>query len=161
MGIFDSMMGNKAKESQANAGAQERFMALKQKYAVVLSSIEQKHVQLQNLHVENDKLFVRGVAPSSDVKDAVWNEVKKVDASFSDLTLDLSVSDTAAAAPAKQPQADHYTVKAGDTLSKIAQQFYGDKMAYMRIFDANKDILKDPNKIDVGQQLKVPKVATS
>ena len=49
-----------------------------------------------------------------------------------------------------------YEVKAGDTLSKIAKQEYGDANAYMVIFKANKDILKNPNLIHPGQKLKIP-----
>jgi nucleoid-associated protein YgaU len=49
-----------------------------------------------------------------------------------------------------------YEVKAGDTLSKIAKQEYGDANQWKRIFDANKDILKDPDKIYPGQMLKLP-----
>ena len=49
-----------------------------------------------------------------------------------------------------------YEVKAGDTLSKIAKQEYGDVNAYMVIFEANKDILKNPNLIHPGQKLKIP-----
>jgi nucleoid-associated protein YgaU len=47
-------------------------------------------------------------------------------------------------------------VKAGDTLSKISKQYYGDANEYMRIFYANRDKLRDPDKIQVGQQLIVP-----
>ncbi|MBM3344421.1 MAG: LysM peptidoglycan-binding domain-containing protein [Betaproteobacteria bacterium] len=49
-----------------------------------------------------------------------------------------------------------YEVKPGDTLSKIAKQEYGDANAYMIIFEANKDILKNPNLIHPGQKLKIP-----
>jgi nucleoid-associated protein YgaU len=49
-----------------------------------------------------------------------------------------------------------YTVKPGDTLSKISKQFYGSATDYMRIFEANKDKLTDPDKIQVGQELKIP-----
>jgi len=49
-----------------------------------------------------------------------------------------------------------YTVKAGDSLSKIAKHEYGDANAWPKIFEANKDILKDPNKIFPGQKLKIP-----
>jgi nucleoid-associated protein YgaU len=49
----------------------------------------------------------------------------------------------------------HDVVK-GDTLSKIAQKYYGDASLYMKIFEANKNILKDPDKIQVGQRLRIP-----
>ena len=49
-----------------------------------------------------------------------------------------------------------YEVVGGDTLSKIAKKFYGDANKYMKIFEANKDQLKDPDKIKVGQKLKIP-----
>jgi nucleoid-associated protein YgaU len=47
-------------------------------------------------------------------------------------------------------------VQAGDTLSKISKHFYGDANKYMKIYDANRDQLSDPNKIQVGQVLHVP-----
>jgi nucleoid-associated protein YgaU len=49
-----------------------------------------------------------------------------------------------------------YEVKAGDTLSKIAKREYGSADEWNRIFEANKDILKDPNKIYPGQKLRIP-----
>jgi nucleoid-associated protein YgaU len=49
-----------------------------------------------------------------------------------------------------------HEVKSGETLSKIAKQYYGDASLYMTIFEANKDILKDPNLIKVGQKLRIP-----
>lgn len=49
-----------------------------------------------------------------------------------------------------------YVVKSGDTLSRIAKEFYGDANKYMDIFNANTDILSDPNKIKPGQELKIP-----
>ncbi len=49
----------------------------------------------------------------------------------------------------------HEVVK-GDTLSKIAAKYYGDANLYMKIFEANRDILKDPNLIQIGQKLRIP-----
>jgi nucleoid-associated protein YgaU len=49
-----------------------------------------------------------------------------------------------------------YEVKSGDSLSKIAKHEYGDANAWPTIFEANKDILKDPNKIFPGQKLRIP-----
>ena len=53
-------------------------------------------------------------------------------------------------------EADVYTVQSGDTLWKIAQQAYGDGSKYMKIFEANTDVLKDPDHIYPGQELKIP-----
>ena len=54
------------------------------------------------------------------------------------------------------PYAQYYVVRKGDTLSKIAEQFYGDPTLYPRIFDANRDVLVDPNRIKPGQRLRIP-----
>jgi nucleoid-associated protein YgaU len=57
---------------------------------------------------------------------------------------------------ADNPYAQHYVVQKGDTLSKIAEEVYGDKMLYPQIFEANRDILSDPNKLKPGQKLRIP-----
>jgi nucleoid-associated protein YgaU len=49
-----------------------------------------------------------------------------------------------------------HEVKSGETLSKIAQHYYGDASLYPKIFEANRDVLKDPNMIRVGQKLRIP-----
>ncbi len=49
-----------------------------------------------------------------------------------------------------------HEVKSGETLGKIAQRYYGDASLYPKIFEANKDVLKDPNMIRVGQKLRIP-----
>jgi nucleoid-associated protein YgaU len=49
-----------------------------------------------------------------------------------------------------------HEVKKGETLWKIAEQYYGDGSLYPKIFDANRDILKDPNRINIGQKLRIP-----
>ena len=54
------------------------------------------------------------------------------------------------------PQATYHTVEKGDSLSKIAKEVYGDPMKYPAIFDANKPMLKDPDKIYPGQVLRIP-----
>jgi nucleoid-associated protein YgaU len=62
--------------------------------------------------------------------------------------------------PAAAPQAafDTYTVKGGDSLSKIAKNFYGDAQQWHKIHQANLDKIKNPDLIEVGWQLKIPKV---
>ena len=153
MGLFDKMFGQGAAVAQQAPNAQQRFDQLKQKYQPVLAMIEQQRVQLQNLHVQDNKLYVRGIAPSEEAKAYVWTEITKINAKADDITADFSVRPAAAAAPVA---AQSYTVKAGDTLSKIAKEFYKDSNEYMRIFYANRDKLKDPDKIQVGQVLSIP-----
>jgi nucleoid-associated protein YgaU len=133
---------------------------LKSKYQSALTAIQQQGVRLAHMHVQDGKLFLQGEAPSEQAKNEVWNKVKAVDPSYSDLTLDLTVNPALASAQKTGAAASGgmqtYTVKSGDTLSKIAQQVYGDSGQYMRIFEANRDKLKDPDKIQVGQQLTIP-----
>lgn len=137
----------------------QRLNELKQKYAAALRMIEQQGVRLQNVHVENNKLLIRGQAPSADAKNRVWDQIKLIDPSFSnDLVADITVDPNAPQSSSAGPTAgaQTYQVKSGDTLSKIAKQFYGDAGAYMTIFNANRDKLSDPDKIQPGQQLTIP-----
>jgi len=52
---------------------------------------------------------------------------------------------------------EFYVIQAGDTLSKIAKRVYGDAMQYPKIFEANKEVIDDPDKIFVGQKIRLPK----
>jgi nucleoid-associated protein YgaU len=123
---------------------------LKIKYQSVIQQIQDQRVQLANLHVQDGKLLMKGTAPSLEAANKVWDEIKRINPKLDDIIADFPVD--AAKASAYQT----YTVKAGDTLSKISKQFYGNANDYMRIFDANKDQLKNPDQIKVGQQLKIP-----
>jgi len=58
----------------------------------------------------------------------------------------------------EEPAAEFYTVKKGDSLSKIAKRYYGDPMKYKQLFEANRPLLKDPNKVFPGQQIRIPKL---
>ena len=60
------------------------------------------------------------------------------------------------AASAPEAQVRTYTVVSGDTLSKIAKQYYGDANDWPKIFDANRDKLSNPDRINVGQVLRIP-----
>ncbi len=60
-------------------------------------------------------------------------------------------------APAPEEETEFYTVKSGDSLSKIAKHYYGDPMKYPVIFEANREVIKDPDLIYPGQQLRIPK----
>jgi nucleoid-associated protein YgaU len=62
--------------------------------------------------------------------------------------------------PPEEPEpepAEYYEIVSGDTLGAIAKRFYGKSSAYMKIFEANKDIIEDPNKIYPGQKIIIPK----
>ncbi|MFH1574929.1 MAG: LysM peptidoglycan-binding domain-containing protein [Acidobacteriota bacterium] len=136
----------------------DRFEELKSKYQPVLRLIEQSKVRLQNLHVQDNRLFLRASAPSQEVKNRIWDQIKLVNPKYDDLTADITI-DAGLAPPPPSPAASPatYTVQPGDTLSKISKQHFGDANKYMRIFEANRDQLDDPNKIRVGQVLKIPK----
>ena len=142
------------------ASQEERLNSLKKKYQPVLNSIQQQNVLLEHVHVQNDKLFIGAVAPSEEIKNRIWDQIKLVDPSYSDLTADIRVEQRAqtagAAAGGGEQQSQIYTVQPGDTLSKISERFYGSAQQYMRIFEANRDKLSDPNKIQPGQRLNIP-----
>ncbi|HTL45713.1 MAG TPA: LysM peptidoglycan-binding domain-containing protein [Vicinamibacterales bacterium] len=132
-------------------------MDLRGKYAYAIDTAKKLGFQGAATQ-EGDKLHFKGTVHSEDEKNQIWNAIKTIPSWQSDITADITV--------VPQPQAvgtsgggasqRSYTVKSGDTLSKIAKEFYGDANAYHRIFDANRDKLKDPNKIDVGQVLNIP-----
>jgi nucleoid-associated protein YgaU len=137
----------------------DKFEQLKMKYQSVLNFIQSQGVQLQNLNMEGDKLLIRATAPSADLKNRVWDQIKLVDPSFSDLIADIQAPAAAAAAAGgapSTPSARTYTVQAGDSLSKISKQFYGDANKYMTIFNANKDKMSDPDKVKIGTELIIP-----
>jgi nucleoid-associated protein YgaU len=138
------------------------FERLKQKYQPVLNLMGQLQVQVQNLNMQGNQLLIRGTAPSADAKNKVWDQVKLIDSSHSDLICDISVSQqapvtmTAGASASGGHAQRRYTVRAGDTLSKISREYYGDPNQFTKIFNANRSILKDPNSISPGQELVIP-----
>lgn len=159
MGLFDKMFGRGANEAQQQPNADQRFNELKGRYQTVLSVADQQHIQFQNLHVQDNKLYIKGIAPSEDAKNKFWDQIKLVNGNWQDeVTADISVDESrAVGATAGGGQSQQtYTVKSGDTLSKISKQYYGDSSEYMRIFYANREKLHDPDKIQVGQQLVIP-----
>ena len=135
-------------------------MNLRQKYDHAIQVA--KSVRMQGAAEERDgKLHFDGVVNSEDEKNQIWNAIKTSSSWQQEVVADLRVAPKAAAAPAPAPaQAQTYTVKAGDTLSKIAKEHLGNANAYMEIFNANRDQLSDPDKIKPGQVLKLP-VATT
>lgn len=160
MGLFDKMFGRGASEAEKQPDSQQRFNTLKQKYTSVLNAADQEKIQFVNLHVQENKLYIKAIAPSEEAKNKFWDQIKLVNPSQDDITADISVDTSramgAAAGGGAGQGGETYTVKGGDTLSKISKQYYGDANEYMRIFYANRDTLKDPDKIQVGQQLTIP-----
>ena len=139
----------------------DKFEELKAKYQSVLNFIQQQqNANLQNVNMEGDRLLIRAAAPSQDVKNKIWDQIKLVDPSYSDLIADISAPAAAAAAAGGAPSAGAgprtYTVQAGDNLSKISKHFYGDPNQYMKIVNANKETLPDPDKIKPGMELNIP-----
>ncbi|HET8678288.1 MAG TPA: LysM peptidoglycan-binding domain-containing protein, partial [Blastocatellia bacterium] len=80
----------------------------------------------------------------------VWDKIKEIDPDLKDgdLTLNLTA--------ARQDIYGEYEVKSGDTLSSIAKNISKGSLGYQQIFDANRDTLSDPDKIQPGQRLKIP-----
>jgi nucleoid-associated protein YgaU len=123
---------------------------LKAKYQSAIDLAKKRGVVLKNVHIENEKLLIRGAAPNQGIKNEVWDAIKKIDANYPDLAADITID------PGLKVPETIYEVAAGDTLSKIAKKFYGDAGQYMRIFEANQDQLTDPDKIKAGQKLRIP-----
>lgn len=133
-----------------------QLQTLKAKYQSVLSFLQREKVRLQNLHVQDGKLVLRGVAPSESVKNEVWDQIKLVDPSFRDLLAEITVSPDATAAPAA-PAVRSYTVVKGDSLWKIAEKFFGAGAQFARLIEANPDKLHDKDSvIHPGDVLKIP-----
>jgi nucleoid-associated protein YgaU len=105
------------------------------------------------------KLHFKGTVASEAEKNQIWDAIKTIPTWQKDVNADIRVTGAPAqaAAPAAAPAAAKtYTVKAGDTLSAIAQEHLGSAGAYMKIFELNKDQLTDPDKIKPGQVLRLP-----
>ena len=106
--------------------------------------------------VNGDKAVLTGSAPSQEAMEKI---VLCAGNQFGIAQVDCQMKVDApagAAAAAPAGESTFYTVKSGDTLSKIAQEHYGAANKYMVIFEANKPMLADPDKIKVGQSLRIP-----
>ena len=93
------------------------------------------------------KLYMKGTVRTQDEANKIWDALKTIPDWKNEVVADIT---------ATGPADETYTVKAGDTLSKIAKEKLGDANAYHAIFDANRDQLSDPDKIKPGQVLKIP-----
>ena len=104
------------------------------------------------------KLEFKGTVATEADKNEIWNAIKTIPTWQKDIVADIQVTGgpAAAAPPAGGSAKQTYTVEPGDTLSKIAKAQLGDGGAYMKIFEANRDQLTDPDKIKPGQVLRMP-----
>ena len=110
-----------------------------------------------NVSVDNDMVRVTGEVDSEEHAEKIALALGNVEG-VSKVDNDLTVKrkEAAAEAPPKAPKARFHQVESGDSLSKIAKKFYGDPMKYNKIFEANKPMLSDPEKIYPGQMLRIP-----
>ncbi len=109
--------------------------------------------------VADDTVTVTGEANNQQERELavlVLGNTKGVARVNDQITLAAQPAAASAAGAAPPAQATFYTVKSGDTLSKIAKEHYGDANRYGEIFDANRPMLKDPDKIYPGQALRIP-----
>lgn len=125
-----------------------------------------KSLRMDGSAVEKDgKLHFNGTVKSEDEKNQIWNALKTVPEYQTDIVADIRVVPQATATAAAGAGAGGqtlagvsrtYTVKPGDTLSAIAKEHLGDANKYQKIFEANRDVLSDPDRIKPGQVLKIP-----
>jgi nucleoid-associated protein YgaU len=125
-------------------------MGLRDKYAYAISTAKGRFDG--SAQEKDGKLHFVGTVKTEEDKNEVWNAIKTIPEWRNDIVADIKVTGGSTAAVAART----YTVKSGDTLSKIAKEHLGDGNAYMKIFEANRDQLKDPDMIKPGQVLKLP-----
>ena len=124
-------------------------MGLRDKYSYAIQTA--KDLRMQGSAEEREgKLMFKGTTQTQEEANKIWDAIKTIPDWRNEVVADIKA--TASGGSASQT----YTVKPGDTLSKIAKEHLGDANAYMQIFDANKDQLKDPDKIHPGQVLRMP-----
>jgi nucleoid-associated protein YgaU len=130
-------------------------MSLRDKYAWAIQTA--KKIGMQGSADERDgKLYFHGTVANDDQVNEIWNAIKTIPDWRNDIVADIK--STGAPAAAGQ-SGTTYTVKPGDTLSKIAKETLGNANQYMEIFNANRDQLENPDKIKPGQVLKIPQHA--
>jgi len=116
---------------------------LKNKYQPVADFMSRTGFQVQHFHVENGKVVLTASAPTEHLKNQAWDEIKKIDPNFSDLQHQITLG-----------SGTMYVVKSGDNLSKISKLYYGNPNEFAKIVNANN--ISNPDKIQVGQELKIP-----
>jgi nucleoid-associated protein YgaU len=150
MGLFDFVknIGHKVFTSETQASAK------------IAEAIEADNPGIRNLKVDyrNSIAHLSGEADSpEDLQKAVLiaGNIQGVES--------VNVDGVKVAGGAQSPttveshdNTEYYVIKSGDTLSKIAGQYYGDANKYPLIFEANREVIKDPNLIFPGQKIRIP-----
>jgi nucleoid-associated protein YgaU len=128
-------------------------MSLQGKYSYAIQT--SKDMRMQGGAEERDgKLYIKGTVDTQEQANKIWDAIKTIPDWRNEIVADIKATGVPqSSAPTT------YTVKAGDTLSKIAKEHLGNANAYMDIFNANTDQLQDPDKIKPGQILKIPQVS--
>ncbi len=132
-------------------------MGLRDTYAYAISTAKGK---FNGSAEERDgKLHFKGSVKTEAEKNELWSAIKTIPSWKDDIVADIQVTGGGAATGAGGAATSGgrtYTVKSGDTLSEIAKEHLGSAGAYMKIYEANRDQLSDPDKIKPGQVLKIP-----
>ncbi|WP_303319160.1 LysM peptidoglycan-binding domain-containing protein [Flavivirga abyssicola] len=124
-------------------------MTMRAKYQSVLDLGESLNIQNGDVKEENGILKVWGTANTPYEKNLIWDKIKEIGGeSPTDIVADIKVAD--------ESVFHRHTVKSGETLGKIAVQYYGKASKYQDIFKANSDILKNPDLIHPDQELIIP-----
>ncbi|KAA5821139.1 LysM peptidoglycan-binding domain-containing protein [Algibacter amylolyticus] len=124
-------------------------MMVKAKYQDVLNLGEALNIQNGDVSEENGVLKIKGTANTQYEKNVLWDKIKEIGGENpTDIMANISVADESVFA--------RHTVKSGETLGKIAKQYYGSASKYQAIFKANSDILKNPDVIHPDQELIIP-----
>jgi len=120
-------------------------MALQEKYAELINAANAAGVSNLQVREQDNVLYIDGDAPSSAVKDQVWDVYEKLDPDFRSADMVLNIN---------APAGSDYEVKPGDNLTKIGKKV---GKSWQEIYEANKAIIGDnPNLIKAGQVLKIP-----
>lgn len=126
-------------------------MSVKAKYQGVLSLGEQLGIKDGKVTEENGVLKIKGQAATPYEKDLLWDKIKEAGGEgASDILANITVADDSVY--------HRHTVASGESLSKIAKHYYGDAMKYNKIFEANTNILKNPDVIHPDQVLVIPNI---
>jgi nucleoid-associated protein YgaU len=134
----------------AEAAAEAAAIAKANAEASIVETIEDLDLHVENLYVslEGDTVIIAGKAYDQATKEKVVLVVGN--------THGIAMVDDRMEVEHKEPEAQFHTVAKGDTLGKIAKQYYGNAMKYPVIFEANKPMLTNPDLIYPGQVLRIP-----